>query len=161
MKITAALSLLTTGGLALEISTWLNSSASEPFQHLNQTEANVVNAIGGAAFPSGDILELSGDDAALDRFFDTVLHTMTNQNRTLLKLLLETIEHYTVLSHGSYFSNLDTQERQRLIELWLEDDHHLFRGAIQSIIVLLGMGYTAHPIASEHLSQYFRCGFGV
>lgn len=161
IQITAALSLLTTGGLAIEVSTWWDTPASTPFQHLNDTEARVVNAIGEAAFPSGDTIPLSGSEAGLDRFFDTVLGAMTNENRSLLKLLLETIDHYTLVAHGAHFSNLQTTERQLLIEQWLQHDNHLFRGAIQSIIVFLGMGYTAHPTASAHLSQYFRCGFGA
>ena len=161
IKITTALSLMTAGGVGIEVSTWWDTPASEPFQHLNHTEAKVVNAIGGAAFPGGDVLSLSGDTAILDRFFDAVLNAMTAQNRNLLKLLLEAIEHYTVVSHGTYFSNLETLERQTLIEQWLKHDNHLFRGAIQSVIVLLGMGYTAHPEASKHLTQFFRCGFGA
>jgi hypothetical protein len=161
IQITAALGLLTTGGLAIEVSTWWNTPASAPFQHLNEPEARVVNALGGAAFPSGDTIELSGTEAGLDRFFDTVLGAMTNENRILLKLLLETIDHYTLVSHGTHFSQMHTAERQHLIEQWLQHDNHLFRGAIQSIIVFLGMGYTAHPTASAHLSQYFRCGFGA
>ena len=161
IKIGAALTVALSGAAALELSTWWDAPADAPFSLLNSTEAITVNAIGGAAFPSGEIIALNGSDASLDRFFDHVLIAMTQEKQHLLKLLLETIEHFPLVTHGQYFSKLQVSDQQHLIEGWLQSDHHLLRGAIQSLIILLSMGYTAHPTASKKLSSYFRCGFGA
>ena len=70
---------------------------------------------------------------------------MSTENRTLLKLLLEAIDRATLPTHATYFTNLSLSDRQDCIQQWLQNPSHLIRGAIQSLIVLLGMGYTAHP----------------
>ena len=157
---TSVLGLASSVAMGVHVSKWWNTDSETPYVNLNLLEANVVNAVSGAAFPGGSTINLSGDEAGLDRFFDKLLSSMSNENRTLLKLLLEAIDRATLPTHTTYFTTLSLEEQQRCIQQWLHNPSHLIRGAIQSLIVLLGMGYTAHPIASEHLSQYFRCGFG-
>ena len=157
---TAALGLASSVAIGVNVSTWWNTDPDTPYVNLNLLEANVVNAISGAAFPAGSTINLNGGQAGLDRFFDELLSAMSSENRTLLKLLLEAIDRATLPTHTTYFTALSLEERQLCIQQWLHNPSHLIRGAVQSLIVLLGMGYTSHPIASEHLSQYFRCGFG-
>ena len=161
LKWTATLSLAGTVASTVEVYSWWNTPPDAPFENLNLLEAEVVRSVAGAAFPSGDTIGLDGGDANMDRFFDTLLSAMTSENRVLLKLLLEAVDRATVPTHASHFINLSIVERQRCVEGWLLHDNALFRGAIQSLIVLLGMGYTAHPTASTHLRRYFRCGFGA
>lgn len=120
----------------------------------------MVISLSGAAFPSGDTINLAGKNAQLDYFFDKLLFGMTGENQKLLKLLLQALNRLALLSQGSYFLNCSEDIQQQLVEKWLTDDSYLFRSAMQSIIVLLSIGYTSHPKASEHLKQYFRCGFG-
>lgn len=157
---TAALGLAGSVATGISISNWWETDPDAPYINLNLLEANVVNAVSGAAFPTGPTIELDGEKAGLDRFFDGVLSSMSTENRKLLKLLLEAVDRATLPTHATYFTNLPLGDRQRCVEQWLDSPSHLIRGAIQSLIVLLGMGYTAHPVASEHLSRYFRCGFG-
>ena len=158
---TATLGIAGTVAVGISITSWWNTDPDSPYSNLNLLEGRVVNMVAGAAFPSGTTIELDGEQANLDRFFDTVLSSMSDENRTLLKLLLESIDRATLPTHATYFTNLPLEDRQACIHSWLHNPSHLIRGAIQSLIVLLGMGYTAHPVASAHLSQYFRCGFGV
>ena len=158
---TSALGIAGSVAVGISITNWWNAEPNLPYHNLNLLEGNVVNMIAGAAFPSGATIDLDGELANLDIFFDTVLSSMSEENRTLLKLLLEVIDRATLPTHGTYFSNLPLDVRQSCINRWLQNPSHLIRGAIQSLIVLLGMGYTAHPAASKHLSQYFRCGFGA
>ncbi len=158
---TAALSLAGTVVGAVEVSTWWDTPPDAPFVNLNMLEAEVVRSVAGSAFPSGDTIDLDGGNANMDRFFDSLLSAMTNENRVLLKLLLEAIDRATLPTHATHFINLSVSEQQHCIEAWLVNGNALFRGAIQSLIVLLGMGYTAHPTASSHLKRYFRCGFGA
>ena len=158
---TGTLAIAGSVAVGINITSWWNADPDSPYSNLNLLEGNVVNMVAGAAFPSGSTIELDGEHANLDRFFDIVLSSMSDENRTLLKLLLEFIDRATLPSHATHFSNLLLAARQTCIHNWLHNPSHLIRGAIQSLIVLLGMGYTAHPVASTHLSQYFRCGFGT
>ena len=157
----AALGVASTVVASVNIIMWWDTAPDAPFTNLNEIEAQVVNSVAGAAFPSGSTIALDGSAANLDRFFDTLLSSMTTENRKLLKLLLEALQHATLPTHGALFTSLSQSERTQCIQEWLQHGNHLLRGAIQSLVVLLGMGYTAHPTASNHLSRYFRCGFGA
>ncbi len=161
LRWTTVLGTATTLVGGVHLYSWWDTPPESPFVNLNTLEASIVRVIGGAAFPSGETINLDGYSANLDRFFDTLLSSMTTENRLLLKLLLEAIERATIPTHGSFFTSLSAPEQQACIETWLQSSNALFRGAIQSLVVLLGMGYTAHPTASTHLERYFRCGFGV
>ena len=161
LRWTTVLGTATTLVGGVHLYSWWDTPPEAPFVNLNTLEASIVRVVGGAAFPSGETINLDGYSANLDRFFDTLLSSMTTENRQLLKLLLEAIERATIPTHGSFFTSLSTPEQQACIETWLQSSNALFRGAIQSLVVLLGMGYTAHPTASTYLARYFRCGFGA
>ena len=152
----AAVGLL--GGVT--IWSWWDIPPSDSYQTLHEDEARTLRHIAGAAFPGGETIALQGKDAKLDRFFDELLLSMGDNNRKLLKLLINSLENLTKVTHFSAFSNLSENQQRRMITEWLQNDNHLFRGGIQSLVLLLGMGYTSHPEASATLSQYFRCGFG-
>lgn len=148
---------LTGGGL---VWSWWDTPPDTPYQLLNSEEAQMVQALSEAAFPAGKTIDLAGKDAKLDYFFDKLLFGMTRENQKLLKLLLHALNHLAVPSQGKYFLNCSETTQRQLVENWLNDDSYLFRSAMQSVIVLLSMGYTSHPKASKLLGQYFRCGFG-
>lgn len=148
---------LTGGGI---VWSWWDVAPDTPYQLLSTEEAQMVNALSQAAFPSGQAIALSGKDAQLDYFFDRLLFGMTGENQKLLKLLLQALNRLAILSQGNDFLHCTESEQQLLVEKWLTDESYLFRSAMQSVIVLLSIGYTSHPKASKHLQQYFRCGFG-
>ena len=140
---------------------WWDTLPDAPYHALNSHEANVLRHFAKAAFPSGDAIPMDGSEAQLDRFFDTILMSMTDQNRKLLKLLIQAIDKFPVPLHFASFSTMPTPDQRELITNWLAHDNHLFRGAITSLVLLLGMGYTSHPTASKVLESSFRCGFGA
>ena len=142
---------------SIEVHSWWDTDPETPFQTLNQQEASVVRAVAGAAFPTGETIQLDGSDANLDRFFDELLMAMTSENRTLLKLLLEAIDHITLPTEASHFSILDTSVQQEYLHTWLNHNNHLIRGAFTLLVLEWGH---AHPTASVPLSKLFRCGFG-
>jgi len=140
---------------------WWDTTPEEPYQTLDQHEANVLRHFAAASFPSGDTIPLDGGKAQLDRFFDTIVLSMTDENRKLLKLLIQAIDKLSLPLHFSTFSNLPLSTQRELLQMWLAHDNHLIRGAIHSLVLLLGMGYTTHPIAAQRLEPSFRCGFGA
>lgn len=148
---------LTGGGV---VWSWWATPPDTPYKVLNDDEVNMVLALSQASFPSGNEIALAGKDAGIDYFFDQLLFGLGDENQKLLKLLLQALNRLPLLSKGCYFTSCSEMEQQVLVEAWLKDNNYLFRSAMQSIIVLLSMGYTSHPTASKVLGQYFRCGFG-
>ena len=158
------ISLIGTTGVALIggglVWSWWDTPPDTPYKILNNHEVTMVLALSQASFPTGNEIPLAGKDAGIDYFFDQLLFGLGNENQKLLKLLLQALNRLPLLSKGQYFTSCSEMEQQALVEAWLKDDNYLFRSAMQSIIVLLSMGYTSHPTASKVLGQYFRCGFG-
>ena len=128
--------------------------------HLSKDEAEFVRALSGAAFPAGDVITLSGADADLDRFFDAMLSGMPALTGDLLKLLIQALENLSVLLAGGRFTTLSMNTQQALVEGWLTNDQTELRSAVQSLVVLLSMGYTTHPEIAPLMSSWHRCGYG-
>ena len=144
----------------LHVYQWWDTPAEAPYIHLNKREAQIIQCLAKAAFPSGSTSDLDGEQAQLDRFFDRFLDQLQHQNRTLLKMLIQATDRITFPSHRSYFTDIPTQEQQKIIEGLLGSDQHLIRAAYLSLIAILGMGYSTHPQISEMLSELHRCGYG-
>jgi hypothetical protein len=139
---------------------WWDTDPEEPFTSLNRKEARLIQLIAKAAFPSGTQSKLDGAQAQLDRFFDLFLGQLEKQNQTLLKLLIQATDRITIPFYGSYFSNLTEKQQQSCIEDLLNSEQHLLRSAYQSLIAILGMGYTTHPQIAALISPLHRCGYG-
>ena len=157
-------STIVAGGAAITaglfVYSWWDTPPEEPYQALNIKEAKLVSLLSSAVFPGGDTLSFDGAQAQLDRFFDLFLTHMNAENRTLLKLLLQATDRISLPSQGTLFSNLSHAEQQLCIENMLNHDHHLIRSAYQSLIAILGMGYTTHPTITSIISPLHRCGYG-
>ena len=52
------------------------------------------------------------------------------------------------------------KEQQEVLFKWMNEDDHLFRSAVMSLVTLLGMGYTTHPAVAPRISAFHRCGYG-
>ena len=156
---TAALGSATIAS-SIMVGQWWNTDPDEPYQHLNNDEAQITLLIAKAAFPSGAHHNIDGSQAQLDRFFDQFIGHLQPQNRKLLKLLLQATDRISIPLHGAYFSNLSFETQQSCIESLVNHQQHLIRSAYQSLIAILGMGYSTHPEMAEKLSHLHRCGYG-
>ena len=154
---TAAATGLLAGGTVYR---WWDQPPDGAFAHLTDDEAAFLRSFSGAAFPSGDTIPLSGADAGIDVFFDAVLGGMPELTGNLLKLLAQALERATLLSHGGHFTALPLDVQQSALKMWMHSDIAEIRGAVTSLVVLLGMGYTTHPEVSPIMSAWHRCGYG-
>lgn len=145
------------GGVGMS---WWNQPPGAGFAQLSEAEATFLRAFSGAAFPGGDFIALDGQDAELDVFFDVTLSTMPELTANLLKLLMQGLERWTVISTGHVFSHLPRDAQQAQLAAWLGHDVAEVRSAISSLVVLLGMGYTTHPAVAPVMGQWHRCGYG-
>lgn len=153
----AAAAAACAGGVGLR---WWDAPAGAAWVNLAEEEVRLVRALAGAAFPAGAFIDLSGADADLDRFFDAMLSGMPELTGDLLKLLAQALEHFTLATHGARYSTLTLAEQQAQLESWLSSSRPELRGAVMSIVVLLGMGYTTHPDVAARMSPWHGCGYG-
>ena len=155
---TAAAGALGVGGIGLR---WWNQSASEGFGQLSLEEAAIVRAIAGAAYPRTEPIPLDGSEAGLDRYFDAMLAHVPQTTAKLLKLLLHGLDGGTVLTHGTTFAALSHADQQQVLSSWIEHDLAELRNAAQSLILLLGMGWTIHPEVAPFMQRFHSCGYGA
>jgi hypothetical protein len=155
---TAAVGAIGSGGIALR---WWDQPAQAPLHTLSGEEAAIVRAIAGTAYPSTETIPLDGSTAGLDRFFDSLLSHMPAQTARMLKLLLHGLDGGCVLSHGGRFSRLSPSVQQDALTSWLGHDLSEIRNASQSLILLLGMGWTIHPEVEPTMQRLHSCGYGA
>jgi len=155
---TAVVGTVGAGGLAIR---WWDQPAEAPFKVLSTEEASIIRAIAGAAYPATTTIEIAGENAGLDRFFDALLEHVPDGPATLLKLLLHGLDGGTVLSHGSTFTHLAADERTDALQGWTQHDLAELRNASQSLLLLLGMGWSIHPEVAPTMQRYHNCGYGA
>jgi hypothetical protein len=148
-------------GVAFEGASWWNQPAGATYTVLSDDEAQFVRALAGVAYPRVPDIDLAGEDANLDRFFDSLLSHMPEQPRQLLRLLLHGLDTGPVLTHGSRFRSLSRSERSAVFDSWLTSDLAELRNAGQSLVLLLGMGWTIHPKVVPRMKRIHSCGYGV
>lgn len=147
-----------TGGAV--VASWWDAPADAPFATLTTDEAAFLRAWSGAAFPATQALPLAGEAAGLDRFFDELLHHTPTDAAKLLRLLINALNSATVVSHGSTFTSLSSTQRSAVFEDWTHSGTAHFRSATQSLVLLLGMGWSTHPDIAPHMRLLHSCGYG-
>jgi len=155
---TAAVGAIGAGGLAIR---WWDQPPGTPLEILSREEAEIVAAIAATAYPATTAIPLDGGDARLDRFFDQMLLHMPEPVAKLLKLLLHGLDGGTVLTHGSTFTALSEVDRSSALRGWMHHEIAELRNAAQSLVLLLGMGWSIHPQVAPTMQRYHACGYGA
>jgi hypothetical protein len=151
----AAASAIGVGALGLH---WYDQPAEAGYVWLSEDEARFVRAFAEGLFPAGGEPELGGGEAQLDRFIDGVIEHMPGFQQQGLKLLFHGIDALALSTEGQAFTALSASRRSGLILEWLQHPIAEVRSGVQSIVLLLGMGYTTHPKAVQTFSALTRCG---
>lgn len=154
---TAAAGALGAAGIAMK---WWNQPANAPYTTLSAQEGHFIRMWSNAAFPATETIPLSGATANLDRFFDETMAFMPDTPAKLLRLLLNAMDHASIPTHGTRFTDLDDDQRSALFESWTTADLAELRSATLSLTLLLGMGWSIHPEVVPHMKLLHNCGYG-
>ena len=154
---TAAAGAIGAGGLAIS---WWDRPADAPFKRLSNEEAAFVRAWAGAAFPATATTPINGAQANIDHFFDEMLSAMPADTAKLLRLLINGLNDLTLATDGSHFSDLHGADQSRIFDGWIHSDVSAFRSATQSLVLLLGMGWSTHPTVAPTMQKLHSCGYG-
>jgi hypothetical protein len=154
---TAAAGAIGVGGLAIS---WWNKPADTAYRTMSDDEGAFVRAWSGAAFPKTELTPIDGATASLDHFFDEMLHAMPSDTAKLLRMLLHGLDTLPLATDGAHFTELDSNTQQHLFEEWTHSDVSLFRSATQSLVLLVGMGWSTHPRVAPTMQKLHSCGYG-
>ena len=154
---TTAAATITAGTV---VSRWWDAPADAPYSILTEEEAAFLRAWAGAAFPATETLPLAGHEAGLDRFFDAMLSHTPEDATKLIRLLVNALNGATMATEGALFSALEPGTQARVFETWTHAEVAHFRSATQSLVLLLGMGWSTHPEVAPHMRLLHSCGYG-
>lgn len=154
----AAAGALGAGGLVMR---WWDQPVSTPWRCLSKDEISFLETIADAMFPAGGTPKLAGADAELARFLDEILAAMEPFQAKLLRLLFNALDASTVPTSGTIFSMLPVDERREVIKEWLLAEPAEYRMAAQSVLILIGTGYTIHPETAHFFGPMYGCRYGA
>ncbi|MCP4808731.1 MAG: gluconate 2-dehydrogenase subunit 3 family protein [Proteobacteria bacterium] len=148
----AAASLVGAGTVGLA---WYDQPAGQGLTLLSDEEAAFVIALSEAIYPPGGSPPVSGAEIGIEHFIDAALAGMPGFQQQGLKLLCHAID-----ALGGGFTEKPLAERSALVLEWLAHPLAEIRSGVQSLVLLIGMGYTTHPSAVAVFSDLTRCGYG-
>lgn len=157
----AAVALATVpAGLAGVVCTWWAQPPQAPLRNLSASEVAFFDALAEAIFPPGGIPELSGREAGVCRYIDGVLAGMAETQRDLFRLSLHALNTLAYKQVGATLPDLDAGQVAEVLRGWLTAADGNLRGLAQSLHILVGMAFLAHPGVSPVVAGQFGCGFG-
>jgi len=118
---------------------------------LSAKEQAILSACADALFPHGGPLPLSGTEAGVLPFFDSMLRQLPKQNRLLIRALLLLLEHGPwVVNRRARLTRQAPEVRVDTLRSWSESRHYLLRTAFIGIRALLTMAYLEnHDVATR------------
>lgn len=109
---------------------------------LSAKEQAIVSACADALFPQGGALPLSGTEAGVLPFFDSMLRELPMQNRLLIRALLRLLEHGPwVINARARLTRQSPRARVDTLRSWSQSRFYLLRTAFIGIRALLTMAY--------------------
>ena len=160
LVLAAAPPLLAAAGTAAVGLSWWDQPQAAGYRHLSAVEAETLRAFAGAAWPPTAACPLDGELAQLDQYLDQAMADLGELPRQGIRMLLHLLDHLPLPTDGARFRALPREDRGRLLLRWLDGDLPELRSAMQSLVVLTGMGYTSHPGAEGTFATIYRCRYG-
>jgi len=145
------------GGLALS---WWDRPPGEGLGALSTDEHAFADAVAEAWFPPGGTPAISGSEARMADFLDEVVAHMEPSTAKPFKLLLQALDAAPLPSRRSHFTALPLEERTEVLKEWVDSSSYLMRQGSVGVLVLLGIGWTTHPVVAAQMSDWFPCGYG-
>lgn len=146
-------------GGGLRVLSWWDREAGEGYEILSADEAEIVDAVAEAIFPPGGTPALSGKDAGIAGWFDTVLAHTPQPTPNLIRTLMHALDDSARVSRGRGFARLPLEVRTARLQGWLTHSNHNVRGAFGSLALFVSMGYCGHPEVKAACGWIWPCGF--
>ena len=153
----AVLGGLTAGGTAVH---WWDQSPGQRLSALSEDEAHFARALADTFFPPGGNPAIGGAESGAVEGFDALLLAMEEDNRNILKAFLHILDTSTLPSRCARFTSLTIEERAEVLESWKNHPVTIWRIAVESLQILLGIGFTTHPDVAALITPHFGVGYG-
>ena len=153
----AVLGGLTAGGTAVH---WWDQPAGQQLAALSEDEARFARALADTFFPPGGQPTIGGAESGAVEGFDALLLAMEEDNRNILKIFLHTLDASTIATRCASFTKLSLEQRAEVLTSWKNHPITVWRIAIESLQILLGIGFTTHPDVAALIQPSFGVGYG-
>jgi hypothetical protein len=160
LKASAALGGAITLAGGATIVHWWDQAATPGWQCLSEAEQRFLHAFADTVFPPGGEPAIGGSEAGATEVFDAVVGAMAPDQRNALKLFLNALNASTRPTHLSAFDRLEPERRDQVLIDWENHPVSEWRNAIQSLKILVGIGFTTHPEVAAVISPNFLLGYG-
>lgn len=147
-------------GSAVLVHRWYDRERGQGYTNLSLEEAAVLRAFAGAIWPITAHTEISGEDANLDHFFDEIIGVWPETTRDMMRVLINALDDLSALEAGAGLPALDPLARTALLMGWHDSEIPELRSAVQSLVVLLGQGWSTHPDLKGPVRGLYKCGYG-
>jgi hypothetical protein len=149
-------------GLAYRIGGfWWDQTSSPELRVMSNEEADILGAIADTMFPGEDFPGgmPAATQAGIVEFFDDYLAAIDEQTSKLLRLLLHTIDDVAVFADfgATRFRLRPQAEREEILSAWGRSWFSARRGAYNSLMIMITMGYAEHPAVIESAGFDYRC----
>ena len=148
-------------GVGALYSRWWDQPVGEGYVHLSLEEGAFLEAFAETAYPPGGTPAVSGGELGLSHFLDELAGAMEPTARTLIRALFHLMDDWPLPARGARFTDLDQAQRTEVFGVWMHHELSEIRNAFQSIVLLLGMGYTTHPRTVGWFRQLYACAYGA
>jgi hypothetical protein len=139
---------------------WWDQAATPGWRSLSDDERRFLDALADTIFPPGGEPPLGGAESGATKVFDEIVGAMPETQANTLKIFLHSLNASTRPTHFAAFDALSPEERSEALLDWENHPVSAWRTAVQSLKILLGVGYTSHPEVASILSPYFLLGYG-
>ncbi len=148
-------------GVGVLYTRWWDRPVGDDYRFLSNEEGAFLEAFADTAYPAGGLPSVSGGELALSHFLDELAGAMEPMSRTLIRALFHLMDDWPLPARSARFAELDPEARRAVFEVWMRHDLAEIRNAFQSIVLLLGMGYTTHPRTVDWFRQLYPCTYGT
>jgi hypothetical protein len=104
-------------------------------------ELAILDAACDAFFPGPPEWPLTATEARTTMFVDRYVGGLYEDNQTLFRALLRTLNVSTLLTHGRTFRWLSSQDRFEVLEGWAKSSLYVRRSGHLSLSLIIKMGY--------------------
>ena len=160
LKASAALGGAITLAGGATVAHWWDQAARPGWLCLSEAEQRFLCAFADTVFPPGGEPAISGSEAGATEVFDAVVGAMAPDQRNALKLFLNALNASTRPTHLRAFEQLGPEHRDEVLTDWEHHPISEWRNAIQSLKILVGIGFTTHPDVAALISPHFLLGYG-
>ena len=133
------------------------SAPGRGMQLLSPQEVGVVEAAAAVLFPRGQFPVFGGDGRTAPEVDRILAEVLEPQAVVPFRSMLGALEWGTLISRGTRFSQLSTEEATHVLDVWGSENPFPRRIAFDSLQAIIGMAFLRRPEVLEWVDWRTEC----